>query len=95
MTDREKLLHLIGQVQDEGRDYSEVTDPIAVPNEVLADHLIANGVTVRRSGHWEKDVDCGCVMHRCSLCGARVVRGEYEYENPNLYCYHCGAKMEE
>jgi len=32
-------------------------------------------------------------MRGCSACGARVVKGLYEYENPNLYCYHCGAKM--
>lgn len=45
-------------------------------------------------GRWEESIDCGTQMHRCSVCGARVVKGLYEYENPNLYCYHCGAKMD-
>ena len=45
--------------------------------------------------HWEKSIDNDTVMHKCSGCGARVVKGLYEYENPNLFCYHCGAKMGE
>lgn len=45
MTDREKLIELIGQVQDEGRDYSDVVCVYATSNERLADHLLANGVT--------------------------------------------------
>ena len=39
-------------------------------------------------------IDTETPMHECSVCGARVVKGLYEYENPNLYCYHCGAKMD-
>lgn len=45
-------------------------------------------------GRWQKSIDNECEMHKCSVCGARVVKGFYEYENPNLYCYHCGAKMD-
>ena len=45
-------------------------------------------------GYWQKSIDNECVMHRCSVCGARVVKNLYEYENPNRYCYHCGAKMD-
>ena len=44
---REKLVELIGQVQDCGCD---VTDAVAmnyVENITLVDHLIANGVTVQ------------------------------------------------
>ena len=47
---RKKLIELIGKIQDEGRDYSECfcdrDSPAIVSNDVLADHLIANGVTV-------------------------------------------------
>lgn len=46
-------------------------------------------------GHWIDRVDNDTPMHECSVCGARVVKGLYEYENPNIYCYHCGAKMNE
>lgn len=45
-------------------------------------------------GEWIKAINCDCEMHKCSSCGARVVKGVYEYENPNLYCYRCGAKMD-
>lgn len=45
-------------------------------------------------GHWIPRADNNTPMHECSVCGARVVKGLYEYENPNRYCYHCGAKMD-
>ena len=47
---REKLIELIGQVQDDGCDYSNCFGawdrPDHIENSVLADHLIANGVTI-------------------------------------------------
>ena len=46
MTDRERLLELIGRVQDEGRDYSDVVCSYRTSNESLADYLIANGVKI-------------------------------------------------
>lgn len=45
-------------------------------------------------GKWINRVDTDTDMHECSICGARVVKGLYEYDNPNNYCYHCGAKMD-
>ena len=45
-------------------------------------------------GKWIPRVDTDAPMHECSVCGARVVKGFYEYDNPNKYCYHCGAKMD-
>ena len=44
---REKLIELIGQVQDCGCDVTDVVVMNYVENDVLADHLIANGVTVQ------------------------------------------------
>ena len=48
---REKLVVLIGEIQDEGVDYAECfrdgDRPGYISNYVLADHLIANGVTVQ------------------------------------------------
>lgn len=45
---KEKLVELIGQVQDEGCDYSNCLDrydkPDYIENSTLADHLITNGV---------------------------------------------------
>ena len=49
---REKLIEVIGRVQDEGRDYSDCfidgDKPIRIENDKLADYLIANGVTVQQ-----------------------------------------------
>ena len=47
-----------------------------------------------RHGRWIDRIDTDTHMHECSVCGARVVKGLYEYENPNRYCYHCGARMD-
>ena len=43
---REKLIELIGQAQDCGCDVTDVVEMNYVENDVLADHLIANGVTI-------------------------------------------------
>ena len=43
---REKLIELIGKVQDEGRDYSDVVCSYPTSNGRLADYLLANGVTI-------------------------------------------------
>ena len=47
-----------------------------------------------RHGKWIGRVDTDTAMNERSICGARIVKGLYEYENPNNYCYHCGAKMD-
>lgn len=47
-----------------------------------------------RRGRWMQTIDNGCEMHQCDQCGSRVLKELYEYENPNRYCYHCGAKMD-
>lgn len=44
-------------------------------------------------GEWEKSIENGAEMYRCSRCGARDVKELYEYENPRRFCYHCGAPM--
>ena len=54
----------------------------------------AADVVLVRHGRWIDRIDTDTNMHECSVCGARVVKGLYEYENPNRYCYHCGAKMD-
>lgn len=52
MANKEKLLELIGQVQDEGRDYSDCfyygDKPAIIDNGVLVEHLINNGVIVQK-----------------------------------------------
>ena len=48
MTDREKLLSLINEIQDHGLYYGEHGFGIHVENERLADHLIQSGVMSQR-----------------------------------------------
>ena len=43
----EKLVELVGQVQDCGCDVTDVVQMNYVENITLVDHLIANGVTVQ------------------------------------------------
>lgn len=45
---RETLIELVGQVQDCGCDVTDVVKMNYVENNVLVDHLIANGVTVQK-----------------------------------------------
>lgn len=91
---REKLIELL---KDGNETYN--TDLFADEIEVLADSLIANGVTVRKQGKWEQvfyhykpfvpkfDEWYGAIL-KCSICG----REEIE-DDDNNYCPHCGADM--
>ena len=51
---REKLVELVGQVQDCGCDVTDVVQMNYVENTTLVDHLIANGVTIQR---WQSVTD--------------------------------------
>ena len=99
---REKVVELVGQVQDCGCD---VTDAVAmnyVENITLVDHLIANGVTVQE---WD-----GCEYCKEDNEGYRKMIGAFSITNPfhgNLwiietchckprqiyFCPMCGRKL--
>ena len=78
---REKLIVLIGKVQDEGIDYS-ACKRMYVENDALADYLIANGVTI--------PVRCEDCKKRykpneCPMC--ILVYGEqHDFTQENGYC---------
>ena len=73
--------------------------------KIIADHLIANGVTVQECEHWvsyQSDEPYGSMddkeWYKCSKCGKDAHGRCYEdewYSAPILsaYCPHCGAKM--
>ena len=97
MADREKLIELLESLfVDYGAMAIFFTSGEA---EVLADHLIANGVTVRERGRWERDQVEWCdpfvdslplwvdVM-QCSVC-----KGYIEGSHGKNFCPHCGADM--
>lgn len=83
MNDRERLIKLIMSA-----------DCVSGFAGSLADHLIANGVTIQKQGRWkeryvkltscEDDVD---IIYICSECEAHNFD-----ESP--YCPNCGAKMD-
>ena len=96
MADREKLIELVGQVQDCGCDVSDVVEMNYVENSVLVDHLISHGVTMRERGRWETTEvteDCETVErfhHFHREC-------KYSYCDNGLgghyFCPNCGADM--
>jgi hypothetical protein len=78
MKDRERLIELIRYVQYLGG-----------LEEKLADHLIANGVTVQKEGVWIGKPVAGYCDVRCSLCRAVFTANSGKWN----YCPNCGAKM--
>ena len=78
MTDREKLIELIQSAVDGCATYWA---------GLIADHLIANGVTVRKHGRWISYPDCG--VTKCSVCDWSIEEC-IDYD----FCPNCGAKMD-
>jgi DNA-directed RNA polymerase subunit RPC12/RpoP len=62
----------------------------------LADHLIANGVTVQECAEWEEIEDDWNMetIYKCSACKEEFVTIDgTPADNLWNYCPHCGAKM--
>jgi hypothetical protein len=65
----------------------------------IADHLIANGVTVQKHGRWVSLTECANAGVYCSVCNKKVYKEDYAWCNRknklrSPYCPNCGAKME-
>lgn len=78
MNDREKLIELIDSARYWGSNTSAE----------IADHLIANGVDIRKQGKWIRQ-DETYTRFQCSRC---LSENHHGYGN---YCPNCGAKMKE
>ena len=66
--------------------------------ELIADHLVSNGVTVQECGYWVSITDCANAGVYCSVCHKKVYKEDYAYCNKknklrSNYCPHCGANM--
>ena len=95
---REKLVELVGQVQDCGCDVTDVVKMNYVENITLVDHLIDHGVTVQKHGYLETVVEvkdntvCGngvkIEYKRCSCCKNPAKFFEDDF------CGNCGAKLD-
>ena len=86
---REKLVELL----DTNCGYVD-----EVEAEVLADHLIAHGVTVQKHGYWASLTDCANAGVYCSVCHKKVYRHDYALcsrkdKLRSAYCPNCGARM--
>ena len=65
---------------------------------LIADHLIANSVTVQEFGHWVTLEDCSNEGVYCSVCHKKVYRHDYALCNRknklrSAYCPNCGCRM--
>lgn len=96
-----------GKMKDRERLIEQIDDALAVYDvfvcarlhaDEIADHLIANGVTVQKYGRWiglEYDgyADGHPVydLFECSVCGEEK-RGE-DVPETHPYCPACGARM--
>lgn len=90
MADREKLIELLDDVQQCGEDHTDyeiygMRLPNTVSNEVVADHLISHGVTVRERGRWDKNWSGDNIVY-CDRC-------YMPQDMPTPYCHSCGADM--
>lgn len=97
LNDREKLIELILEADEVCSQtdcleckyqYKRTEDTCG--DAMLADHLIANGVTVQKRGEWIDHASscCGKVNPTLDMNGW----GDYVSENTN-YCGNCGADM--
>lgn len=90
---KEKLIELLDTFPYELSDYIGDNKCFIVDNHIeLADHLIANGVTMQKHGRWkilgQRTYGGGrCYTHYCSECGQH---GFDDYK----FCPNCIAKMD-
>lgn len=99
MNDRERLIDLLGEAEiredilsSHGKPLGFYDVKMVYPDcaDLLADYLIANGVTVQKHGRWIKSgiMEPG---YDCSECGQA-----YAWWNCSEahYCPNCGARMD-
>ena len=100
---REKLVELLephtsGLACEYESGSCELTSCRSCNAKNIADHLIANGVTVQEGGYWVSLTDCANAGVYCSVCHKKVYKEDYAWCNRKNklrsdYCPHCGAKM--
>ena len=93
---KEKLVEILKQAPFEGKVLDEWWWEEKIKR--IADHLIANGVTVQECGHWISLTECANAGVYCSVCHKKVYKEDYAWCNRKNklrsdYCPHCGAKM--
>ena len=99
---KEKLVDLLTDNLPRVGNLPQCDNPLQYTiNEIverIADHLIANGVTVQEHGYWVSLTDCANAGVYCSVCHKKVYKEDYARCNRKNklrsdYCPHCGSKM--
>ena len=85
MADREKLWKLVKEAIHSWETDVNMSDHIA-------DHLIANGVTVRERGRWEPRTDAFGFV-RCSVCHDCNIYDDWADGKKWSFCPNCGSDM--
>lgn len=96
---REKLIELmfVGQLLADAEcdkqaecNKCRYNAPNACREGFIADHLIANDVTIQETGYWEWDTED---IYKCSHCGDKVHVKEVMGQPDWGFCPACGARM--
>ena len=93
---REKLVELLKESKLCSKRFDDQYSDSTIA--IIADHLIAHGVTVQECGYWVSLTDCANAGVYCSVCNKKVYKEDYAWCNRKNklrsdYCPHCGAKM--
>ena len=80
MSDKKQLEYLLMESVGMGRTEAAYT----------ADHLLANGVEIKKCGWWELHNDGSGTCSECHFTQKCV----WDYDNHQEYCGVCGAKMD-
>lgn len=95
MDDREKLIELITNSPYGARKFADCFFKETI--EKIADHLIANGVTVQKQGKWFKLVESKHCTHTDEYCDEiyyNCLECDFASDWASPYCPSCGAKMD-
>ena len=101
MTDREKLVELLEDMRatcdvPENIDEDGCGTWSIEGGDYIADHLLAQGGTVREPGWWiaKPTGRYGQMQSWCSACNQRSGIGGIESNRHKPFCPNCGAKMD-
>ena len=100
MADREKLIELVHDGEQQCskilcRNCEHFAKLAKCKANMIADHLISHGVTVRERGRWEiYDDGYGCELMYCPICKSEFYDGDNDtIDQLHNFCPNCGADM--
>lgn len=100
MNDRDRLIELLEQCENKcNKQDCEICkyQPLTYNcyHTMVADHLIANGVTFKKHGEWFLLDECSNEGVYCSVCCKKVYDTHYANQKiKSKFCPNCGAEMD-